>query len=128
MAGGNLDLEQFLIKGEQRIPNLYGAKFNNADLYEYQRCVRVSGGKFDIPFEMIPQAWCDGATAVTGRFQNADELIVCEASRLFESIHALVCICVDVIVYEEGPQVVLIHDLFGDLLDVEPEILPAFHR
>lgn len=46
----NLDLEQFLIKGEQRIPNLYGAKFNNADLYEYQRCVRVSNRKFDIPF------------------------------------------------------------------------------
>ncbi len=46
----NLDLEQFLIKGEARIPNLSGAKFNHVDLYEYQRALRVSGGKFDIPF------------------------------------------------------------------------------
>ncbi|UXD25976.1 N-acetylneuraminate lyase [Yersinia enterocolitica] len=50
MSGVNLDMEQFLIKAESKIPNLSGIKFNNADLYEFQRCLRVSGGKFDIPF------------------------------------------------------------------------------
>ncbi|RBM38699.1 dihydrodipicolinate synthase family protein [Vibrio tarriae] len=73
MSGVNLDLEQFLIKGEQRIPNLYGAKFNNADLYEYQRCVRVSNGKFDIPFgvdEFLPAGLAVGAVGAVGSTYN----------------------------------------------------------
>jgi len=73
ISGVNLDLEQFLIKGEQRIFNLSGAKFNNTDLYEYQRCVRVSGGKFDIPFgvdEFLPAGLAVGAVGAVGSTYN----------------------------------------------------------
>ncbi len=73
MSGVNLDLEQFLIKGEQKIPNLSGAKFNNMDLYEYQRALRVSGGKFDVPFgvdEFLPAGLAVGAVGAVGSTYN----------------------------------------------------------
>lgn len=73
MSGVNLDLEQFLIQGEQRIPNLSGAKFNNADLYEYQRCIRACNGKFDMPFgvdEFLPAGLAVGAVSAVGSTYN----------------------------------------------------------
>ncbi|MBY6195950.1 dihydrodipicolinate synthase family protein [Vibrio hangzhouensis] len=73
MSGVNLDLEQFLIKGDERIPNLFGAKFNNMDLYEYQRCLRVAQGKFDIPFgvdEFLPAGLAVGAVGAVGSTYN----------------------------------------------------------
>ncbi|MGF1682891.1 dihydrodipicolinate synthase family protein [Photobacterium minamisatsumaniensis] len=73
MSGVNLDMEQFLIKAENRIPNLYGLKFNSGDLYEYQRCLRACDGKFDIPFgvdEFLPGALAVGAIGAVGSTYN----------------------------------------------------------
>ncbi|WED24942.1 dihydrodipicolinate synthase family protein [Vibrio sp. JC009] len=73
MSGVNLDLEQFLIQADGRIPNLSGAKFNNSDLYEYQRCVRVADGKYDIPFgvdEFLPAGLAVGAVSAVGSTYN----------------------------------------------------------
>jgi len=73
MSGVNLDMEQFLIKAEPRIPNLYGLKFNSGDLYEYQRCLRACNGKFDIPFgvdEFLPGALAVGAIGAVGSTYN----------------------------------------------------------
>ncbi|MGF1751109.1 dihydrodipicolinate synthase family protein [Vibrio cionasavignyae] len=73
MSGVNVDLEQFLIQGNERIPNLSGAKFNHSDLYEYQRCVRVAGGKFDVPFgvdEFLPAGLAVGAVSAVGSTYN----------------------------------------------------------
>lgn len=73
MSGVNLDLEQFLIKGGERIENLSGAKFNHVDLYEYQRCVRVANGKYDIPFgvdEFLPAGLAVGAVGAVGSTYN----------------------------------------------------------
>ncbi|PSW19928.1 N-acetylneuraminate lyase [Photobacterium sanctipauli] len=73
MSGVNLDMEQFLIKADKRIPNLYGLKFNSGDLYEYQRCIRACDGKFDIPFgvdEHLPGALAVGAKGAVGSTYN----------------------------------------------------------
>lgn len=73
MSGVDVDLEQFLIQGNERIPNLSGAKFNHSDLYEYQRCVRVAGGKFDVPFgvdEFLPAGLVVGAVGAVGSTYN----------------------------------------------------------
>lgn len=73
MSGVNVDLEQFLIQADDGIPNLSGAKFNNVDLYEYQRCVRVANGKFDIPFgvdEFLPAGLAVGAVSAVGSTYN----------------------------------------------------------
>ncbi|MDP2574796.1 dihydrodipicolinate synthase family protein [Vibrio penaeicida] len=73
MSGVNVDLEQFLIEGNKRIPNLSGAKFNHSDLYDYQRCIRVADGKFDVPFcidEFLPAGLAVGAVGAVGSTYN----------------------------------------------------------
>ncbi|WP_022943235.1 dihydrodipicolinate synthase family protein [Psychromonas hadalis] len=73
MSGVNLDMEQFLIAADKRIPNLSGLKFNSTDLYEYQRCLRAVDGKFDIPFgvdEFLPAALAIGAKSAVGSTYN----------------------------------------------------------
>lgn len=73
MSGVNLDMEQFLLQAESRIPNLSGMKFNSQDLYEYQRCLRVADGKFDIPFgvdEALPGGLAVGAIGAVGSTYN----------------------------------------------------------
>lgn len=73
MSGVNLDMEQFLQVAADRIPNLTGMKFNSSDMYEYQRCVRVNNGQFDIPFgvdEFLPAGLACGAVGVVGSTYN----------------------------------------------------------
>lgn len=73
MSGVNLNMEEFLIQADKRIPNLSGLKFNSGDLYEYQRCLRACDGKFDVPFgvdEFLPGALAVGATSAVGSTYN----------------------------------------------------------
>lgn len=73
MSGVNLDMEQFLQVAADRIPNLTGIKFNSIDMYEYQRCVRVNNGQFDIPFgvdEFLPAGLACGAVGAVGSTYN----------------------------------------------------------
>lgn len=73
MSGVNLDMEQFLQVAADRIPNLNGMKFNSSDMYEYQRCVRVNNGQFDIPFgvdEFLPAGLACGAVGAVGSTYN----------------------------------------------------------
>ena len=73
MSGVALDMEQFLIQAENEIPTLAGIKFNNVDLYEFQRCKRVCGGKFDIVFgvdEFLPAGLAVGAKGAIGSTYN----------------------------------------------------------
>lgn len=73
MSGVMFDMEQFLLKAEKLIPNLSGIKFNHVDLYEFQRCVRVCDGKFDIPFgvdEFLPGGIAVGAIGAVGSTYN----------------------------------------------------------
>ncbi|MGD8171707.1 dihydrodipicolinate synthase family protein [Vibrio sp. TRT 21S02] len=102
MSGVNLDLEQFLIKGEQRIPNLLGAKFNNMDLYEYQRCVRVANGKFDVPFgvdEFLPAGLAVGAVGAVGSTYNyAAPLYLKIIDAFHAGDHALVASLMDKVI------------------------------
>lgn len=73
MSGVMLDMEEFLIKANDAIPNLTGIKFNHVDLYEYQRCLRVREGKFDMPFgvdEFLPAGLASGAIGAVGSTYN----------------------------------------------------------
>lgn len=73
MSGLSIDMEQFLLLAGERIPNLTGMKFNSSDMYEYQRCLRVNNGKFDIPFgvdEFLPAGLACGAIGAMGSTYN----------------------------------------------------------
>ncbi|HAT3834980.1 TPA: N-acetylneuraminate lyase [Morganella morganii] len=73
MSGLNIDMEKFLQAAGKTIPNLSGMKFNSPDMYEFQRCLRVDGGKYDIPFgvdEFIPAGLACGALSAVGSTYN----------------------------------------------------------
>lgn len=73
MSGLSLDMEQFLIAAADKIPNLSGMKFNSSDMYEFQRCLRVNNGQFDIPFgvdEFLPAGLACGAIGAVGSTYN----------------------------------------------------------
>ncbi|WP_393947687.1 dihydrodipicolinate synthase family protein [Kluyvera intermedia] len=73
MSGLSLDMEQFLITAADKIPNLSGMKFNSSDMYEFQRCLRVNNGQFDIPFgvdEFLPAGLACGAIGAVGSTYN----------------------------------------------------------
>lgn len=73
MSGLTVDMEKFLTAADKVIPNLSGLKFNSADMYEFQRCMRVANGKFDIPFgvdEFMPAGLACGATSAVGSTYN----------------------------------------------------------
>jgi len=73
MSGLSIDMEKFLLLAGERIPNLTGMKFNSSDMYEYQRCLRVNNGQFDIPFgvdEFLPAGLACGAVGAVGSTYN----------------------------------------------------------
>lgn len=73
MSGLSIDMEKFLLLAGDRIPNLTGMKFNSSDMYEYQRCLRVNNGQFDIPFgvdEFLPAGLACGAIGAVGSTYN----------------------------------------------------------
>lgn len=48
-------------------------KFNSADMYEFQRCLRVNNRQFDIPFgvdEFLPAGLACGAVGAVGSTYN----------------------------------------------------------
>ena len=62
MSGVNFDMQTFLEKADGVIENLAGIKFNYADLYMFQRCLRACGGKYDITWGI--DEWFAGAVAL----------------------------------------------------------------
>lgn len=73
MSGVSLNMEQFLIVGSERMPNLAGIKFNNIDLYSFQQCTNLQGGKFDISWgvdESYAAALVYGTESAVGSTYN----------------------------------------------------------
>ena len=102
MSGLSLDMEQFLIAAADKIPNLSGMKFNSADMYEFQRCLRVNNRQFDIPFgvdEFLPAGLACGAVGAVGSTYNYAAPLY---HRLIESFnrgdHQDVAACMDKVI------------------------------
>jgi len=73
LTGVNLSMPELLEAADDSIPNFAGLKFTNQDLYSFQRCLRVRGGKFDIAFgfdEMLLAALAVGAVGAVGSTYN----------------------------------------------------------
>jgi N-acetylneuraminate lyase len=68
LTGVSLSMPEFLAQGREKIPNLAGIKWTNADLYSYQLCQHVPGD-FDLPWgndEYMLAALALGATGAVG--------------------------------------------------------------
>ena len=73
MTGVALPVDEFLRRGERRIPSLAGAKFTNRDLVAYRRCLDVGDGRFDLPWgsdEALLGALATGARGAVGSTYN----------------------------------------------------------
>lgn len=73
MTGVTLAVPEFLAQARDRIPNLAGVKFTNADLMMFQQCLRAQSGAFDVLWgcdECMLAAWALGATGAVGSTYN----------------------------------------------------------
>lgn len=73
LTGVSFSMPDFLQLAPERISNLVGLKFTNPDLMAYQKCLRVAGGCFDIPWgvdEYLLAALACGAIGGVGSSYN----------------------------------------------------------
>jgi N-acetylneuraminate lyase len=73
LTGVRFPMPEFLASASDRIPNLAGIKFTNADLKDYQLCLRSQERRFDIPWgvdEYLLAALALGATGAVGSSYN----------------------------------------------------------
>jgi len=88
LSGADLNMQEFLIKAEQEIPNLAGIKFTNNNVIDFQHSKRVSDGKFNILFgydEMFINSLPLGATGWVGSTYNHLAPLYYEIKTLFEN-------------------------------------------
>ncbi|MCA9268415.1 MAG: dihydrodipicolinate synthase family protein [Planctomycetales bacterium] len=73
LTGVDLPMLEFLAKAAARIPNLVGVKFTKAAVHEYQACVALDDGRFDVLWgydEMLLSALAVGAQGSVGSTYN----------------------------------------------------------
>ena len=73
LTGFTLPMPDFLTQARDRIPNLAGIKFTNADLMMFQQTLRFGGGAFSVPWgcdQYLLAALALGATGAVGSSYN----------------------------------------------------------
>lgn len=73
LTGSALDVVEFLKQAGDRIPNLLGLKYTDTKLYEFQECLELDDGRFDVVWgcdEMLLGALATGARAAIGSTYN----------------------------------------------------------
>jgi N-acetylneuraminate lyase len=73
MTGVQLPMPEFLAAASEQVPTLAGAKFTNSDLMAYQQCLRLQGGRFDLPWgtdEALLAALAVGGVGAVGSTYN----------------------------------------------------------
>ncbi|MEM9365770.1 MAG: dihydrodipicolinate synthase family protein [Planctomycetota bacterium] len=73
LTGSSIDLVTFLQLASERISNLAGLKYTDTKLYEFQECLELDGGRFDVVWgcdEMLLGALATGANAAIGSTYN----------------------------------------------------------
>lgn len=73
LTGASIDMVDFLPAAAARIPNLVGMKYTTPQVFEYQACLNLAGGRFDIPWgsdEMLLSALVVGARGAIGSTYN----------------------------------------------------------
>jgi N-acetylneuraminate lyase len=73
LTGSQISMREFLLAGEARIPNLAGLKYTDTLLHEFQDCLNLLDGRFDVVWgcdEMLLGALATGASAAIGSTYN----------------------------------------------------------
>lgn len=73
LTGSQLDMVQFLQQGAERIASLAGLKYTSSTLHEFQECLELDDGRFDVVWgldEMLLGALATGTRAAIGSTYN----------------------------------------------------------
>ncbi|WP_436717471.1 dihydrodipicolinate synthase family protein [Roseiconus lacunae] len=73
LTGSTIDMVEFLSIAAERIPTLVGLKYTDTKLHEFQACLEVADGRFDVVWgcdEMLLGALATGARAAIGSTYN----------------------------------------------------------
>jgi len=73
LTGSTLDMVAFLAQGSDRIANLVGLKYTDTKLFEFQECLELDAGRFDVVWgcdEMLLGALATGARGAIGSTYN----------------------------------------------------------
>lgn len=88
LTGLRFDMVEFLSRAQERIPNLAGMKFTDPALHEFQRCLSLDGGRYQLFWgadEMLLGAWATGARAAVGSTYNLAAPLFLEVTRAVEA-------------------------------------------
>ena len=73
LTGNRISMAEFLKLGREAIPNLVGLKYTSPELHEYQQCIELDGGRFEVMWgvdEMLIGALAVGCKAAVGSTYN----------------------------------------------------------
>jgi N-acetylneuraminate lyase len=88
LTGVRLSMVDFLRRGKRQIPTLRGLKYTNEDLAQFQQCIRLGGGEFDILFgrdEALLAGWSLGARGAVGSTYNFAAPLYHDLIRAYQS-------------------------------------------
>jgi N-acetylneuraminate lyase len=73
LTGNRISMTEFLRLGGEKMPSLVGLKYSSPELHEYQQCVELDGGRFEVMWgvdEMLIAALAVGGKAAVGSTYN----------------------------------------------------------
>ncbi|MEW4453379.1 dihydrodipicolinate synthase family protein [Bremerella sp. JC817] len=88
LTGSTVDIVDFLSRAGQAIPNLAGLKYTDTKLHEFQQCLELEGGRYDVVWgcdEMMLGALATGSRGAIGSTYNIAAPLYERMSAAFES-------------------------------------------
>lgn len=73
LTGSSIDIVSFMKAAGEAIPNLFGLKYTDTKLHEFQQCLEIGDGRYDVVWgtdEMMLGALATGAKAAIGSTYN----------------------------------------------------------
>jgi N-acetylneuraminate lyase len=73
LTGNRISMTEFLNIGGEAMPNLVGLKYTSPELHEYQQCIELDGGRFEVMWgvdEMLIAALTVGGKVAVGSTYN----------------------------------------------------------
>ena len=87
LTGSTVDVVEFLQQARETIPNLVGIKYTDTKLHEFQQCLELGDGLYDVVWgcdEMLLGAVATGARAAIGSTYNIAAPLYCQIIEALE--------------------------------------------
>ena len=88
LTGNRISMTEFLKIGGEAMPNLVGLKYTSPELYEFQQCVELDSGRFEVMWgvdEMLLAALVVGGKAAVGSTYNIASPLYCRLMAAYEA-------------------------------------------